>query len=108
MTPRHITDLFARLANVDKSSTVLDPCAGTGGFLVSAMHFMMRSAVTEAERARIRDKGLVGIENQPNMYALAASNMILRGTARRTSTTAVASTPESSRLCGHIGATLVC
>ena len=79
LTPRHITDLFARLANVDKSSTVLDPCAGTSGFLVSAMHFMMRSAVTQTDRARIRDKGLVGIENQPNMYALAASNMILRG-----------------------------
>ena len=79
LTPRHITDLFARLANVDKTSTVLDICAGTGGFLVSAMHSMMRSAVTGSERERIRNEGLVGVENQPNMYALAASNMILRG-----------------------------
>ena len=79
LTPRHITDLFARLANVDKDSTVLDICAGTGGFLVSSMHSMMQSAVTSAERERIKNEGLVGIENQPNMYALAASNMILRG-----------------------------
>ena len=79
LTPRHITDLFARLANLDKTSTVLDICAGTGGFLVSSMHTMMRSATTNADRMRIKNEGLVGVENQPNMYALAASNMILRG-----------------------------
>lgn len=37
LTPRHITELFALIANVNKKSTVLDICAGTGGFLVSAM-----------------------------------------------------------------------
>ncbi|WP_237721620.1 HsdM family class I SAM-dependent methyltransferase [Cronobacter dublinensis] len=79
LTPRHITDIFARLANVNKNSTVLDICAGTGGFLVSAMHHMMRQAVSEAEKERIKKDGLIGVENQPNMYALAASNMILRG-----------------------------
>lgn len=79
LTPRHITDLFARLANVGKDSTVLDMCAGTGAFLVSAMHHMMRTAVTSGEIERIKEKGLIGVEQQPNMYALAASNMILRG-----------------------------
>ncbi len=79
LTPRHITELFAKLANVGKDSTVLDICAGTGGFLVSAMHQMMKSALTESERHRIRQKGLIGVEQQPNMFALAASNMILRG-----------------------------
>ncbi len=79
LTPRHVTDLFARLANVTKESTVLDSCAGTGGFLVSAMHHMMRSAMTTAEKNRIKGFGLIGVEQQPNMFALAASNMILRG-----------------------------
>ena len=79
LTPRHITELFALLANVHKDSTVLDICAGTGGFLISAMHQMMRSTSTEAERERIRGHGLIGIEQQPSMFALAASNMILRG-----------------------------
>jgi type I restriction-modification system DNA methylase subunit len=79
LTPRHITDLFARLANVSKSSTVLDICAGTGGFLVSAMFHMMRQAVTTEEKDRIKRDGLIGVEHLPNMYALAASNMILRG-----------------------------
>ncbi|MFB9032441.1 class I SAM-dependent DNA methyltransferase, partial [Xanthomonas euvesicatoria] len=79
LTPRHITELFALIANVNKKSTVLDICAGTGGFLVAAMSQMMGEATTEQERNRIKSKGLIGIEQQPNMFALAASNMILRG-----------------------------
>ena len=79
LTPRHVTELFALLANVTKDSRVLDICGGTGGFLISAMHQMFKSAVTDADRDRIRKHGLVGVEQQPNMFALAASNMILRG-----------------------------
>ena len=79
LTPRHVTDLFARLANVTKKSTVLDICAGTGGFLVSAMFHMMKDAVTKKEKDRVKRDGLIGVEHLPNMYALAASNMILRG-----------------------------
>lgn len=76
LTPRHITDLFARLANVSKNSRALDICAGTAGFLISAMHLMIKDAVTSAEKKRIKQSGLIGVEQQPNMYALAASNMI--------------------------------
>lgn len=79
LTPRHITELFALLANVTKDSHVLDICCGTGGFLISAMHQMFKSAVTDEDRESIRRHGLVGVEQQPNMFALAASNMILRG-----------------------------
>ena len=79
LTPRHVTELFALLANVNKSSKVLDICAGTGGFLISAMHRMFKSALTIADKDAIKSNGLVGVEQQPNMFALAASNMILRG-----------------------------
>ena len=79
LTPRHVTELFAMLANVNKDSKVLDICAGTGGFLISAMHHMVKDATTEAERTKIKAEGLIGVEQQPNMFALAASNMILRG-----------------------------
>ena len=79
LTPRHVTELFAYIANVNKNSRVLDICAGTGGFLISAMHKMMKDAVTESERNSIKQHGLIGVEQQPNMFALAASNMILRG-----------------------------
>jgi len=79
LTPRHITELFSLIANVQKNSKVLDPCAGTGGFLISAMHQMFKKASTSSEKNLIKSKGLVGVEDQPHMYALAASNMILRG-----------------------------
>lgn len=79
LTPRHVTELFALIANVQKDSKVLDTCAGTGGFLISAMHQMFKKAETKAEKDRIKKEGLIGIENQPQMYALSASNMILRG-----------------------------
>jgi len=79
LTPRHITELFSLLANVQKDSKVLDICAGTGGFLISAMHQMFKKAVTKKEKEHIKNKALIGIENQPQMYALGASNMILRG-----------------------------
>lgn len=79
LTPRHITEIFSLIANVNKDSRVLDICAGTGGFLISAMHQMFRKADTEQERDKIKSEGLVGVEQQPNMYALGASNMILRG-----------------------------
>ena len=79
LTPRHVTELFALIANVNKDSVVVDPSAGTAGFLISAMVQMTKSATTEAQVASVRRDRLVGIEQKPDMYALAASNMILRG-----------------------------
>lgn len=79
LTPKHVTELFALLANVTKDDKVLDICAGTGGFLISAMVQMMKSATTEAESESIRKDRLIGVEQSPTMYALAVSNMILRG-----------------------------
>jgi 16S rRNA G966 N2-methylase RsmD len=79
LTPRHVAELFSLIANVRPESKVLDICAGTGGFLISAMQHMLKKAVTEEERADIKKNRLIGIENNPKMFALAASNMILRG-----------------------------
>lgn len=79
LTPRHVAELFSLIANVNPKSKVLDICAGTGGFLISAMQNMLKKAVTEKERQDIKQNRLIGIENNPKMFALAASNMILRG-----------------------------
>jgi len=79
LTPRHVAELFSLIANVGPESKVLDICAGTGGFLISAMQHMLKKAVTEQERTDIKKNRLIGIENNPKMFALAASNMILRG-----------------------------
>jgi type I restriction enzyme M protein len=78
LTPKHITDLFADLANVDKNSVVLDICAGTSGFLISAMKKMVEK-VDADQKKKILENNLIGIEQEPQMFALAVSNMILRG-----------------------------
>ena len=79
LTPRHVAELFSLIANVGPKSKVIDICAGTGGFLISAMQHMLKNASTEKQRNDIKKNRLIGIENSPKMFALAASNMILRG-----------------------------
>lgn len=79
LTPGHITELFSDIADIKKDSIVLDPCLGTAGFLIAAMNKMLSYANTSKEKEDIKKNNLIGIEQQPNMFALAASNMILRG-----------------------------
>lgn len=79
LTPKHVTELFCDLAELSVNDTVLDNCAGTGGFLISAMTRMDELATTAKQRQNIRENQLVGIEQQAMMFALAASNMLLRG-----------------------------
>lgn len=83
LTPRHLTELFVGIIQIGKSDTVLDACAGTGGFLISAMAAMDRQARGDDEAKRmIREKQLIGIEQQSAMFALCVSNMVLRGDGR--------------------------
>lgn len=79
LTPKHVTEIFVGIANLNPRSVVIDSCAGTAGFLIASMIDMWRKATTEDEIEHIKNHGLIGIESQPKMFSLAASNMILRG-----------------------------
>jgi type I restriction enzyme M protein len=79
LTPNHITNLFCELAEINKNSKVIDICAGTGSFLISAMEYMLNDEPTVSEINNIYKNNLIGIETQDNMFALACANMILRG-----------------------------
>lgn len=79
LTPRHLTELFVGIANVGPHDTVVDTCAGTAGFLISSLSAMDAKAPDEKTRQDIRQHHLIGVEQQPEMYALAVANMILRG-----------------------------
>lgn len=78
LTPRHITDLMCDLIDVKPDDVVLDPCCGTGGFLISAMHRMLSGTDSASRRLEIKKKQLHGFEQQAFMFAIAVSNMILR------------------------------
>jgi 16S rRNA G966 N2-methylase RsmD len=80
LTPRHITELFSDLAEINSESVVIDNCCGTGGFLISAMKRMEEAARGDKNKIEnIHKKQIIGIENNAKMFVLACSNMMLRG-----------------------------
>ncbi len=79
LTPKHITELFCELLGLKSTDVVLDPCCGTAGFLISAMHKMLSQTNSDSEKRHIRQEQLHGIELQPYMFTIATANMILRG-----------------------------
>ncbi|MGI9461666.1 MAG: HsdM family class I SAM-dependent methyltransferase [Alphaproteobacteria bacterium] len=80
LTPSHITNFFCDLANITKESIIYDPCCGTGGFLVSAMKYMLGLASADnIKRNKIKNEQLIGVEKRPEMFTYACSNMIMRG-----------------------------
>lgn len=79
LTPRHITELFCELVDLKPTDTIIDPCCGTGGFLIAAMHNMLKQVKNETERKHIKQHQLFGIEERDDMFAIATTNMILRG-----------------------------
>lgn len=78
LTPPHITELMALLAEVNKDSVVYDNCTGTGGFLVSSMNLMIKDAKDDLNIIKnIKQHQLIGVEYQANIFALACSNMFI-------------------------------
>ena len=83
LTPPHITELFCDLINLNLDDVILDPCAGTAGFLISAMNRLYSLAEKEPNsdkiKERIKKTQLIGCDDDKMMFALGCSNMILRG-----------------------------
>jgi len=78
LTPSHITDIFCDLVDLKPTDIVFDPCCGTGGFLITAMHKMLEQAKPE-EVETIKKHRIHGIEIREDMFSIATTNMILRG-----------------------------
>ena len=87
LTPRYVTDLMAKLAQVNKDSYVWDYAAGSAGFLISSMKLMIKDAENRINSPKelqdkikhIKNKQLLGIEKRSDIYLLAVLNMILMG-----------------------------
>ena len=78
LTPHHITQLFCDLIDIKPTDLVFDPCCGTGGFLVAAMHNMLEQANPDEREPIMKDR-IFGIEIREDMFSIATTNMILRG-----------------------------
>lgn len=85
LTPRYVTNLMAKLCRVNMDSYVWDFATGSAGFLISAMHEMIKDAnakITSPQELKdkehkIKMEQLLGIEKLPDIYMLAVLNMIL-------------------------------
>lgn len=79
LTPRHITNLMCELIDINENDYILDPCCGSGGFLIAAMNRMLEQAPNKDKEERIKQDQLHGIELQQKLFSIATTNMILRG-----------------------------
>ena len=76
-TPDHITDFMAKVAGANKHSIVLDPCCGSGSFLVRAMTQALDDCATASEQDNVKKHQIFGIEFDENVYGLATTNMLI-------------------------------
>ncbi len=76
-TPDHITDFMSKITGVNKNSKVLDPCCGSGSFLVRAMTQALDDCANAAEQDAVKRSQIYGIEFDENIYGLATTNMLI-------------------------------
>lgn len=80
LTPRHICELFADLAELDENTKMLDMCFGTGGFLVAGMQKELLAARgDESKINNIKYNNICGVELNGDRFTYGCVNMILRG-----------------------------
>lgn len=78
-TPDHICDFMSKAVGVNKNSRVLDPCCGSGAFLVRAMTDAMDDCDTEDEREDVKKGQIFGIEYEDGAFGLSSTNMLIHG-----------------------------
>lgn len=78
-TPRAITQLMTQMTNPRLGEKVLDPAAGTGGFLSAAIDHIRSNEVHTLEDEDVLQKTITGWELKPVSYVLGLTNLILHG-----------------------------
>ncbi|MGY6742507.1 MAG: N-6 DNA methylase [Cecembia sp.] len=76
-TPRAVTQLMTQMTNPKLGEKVLDPAAGTGGFLTAAIDHVRDHYVKTLEDEQILQNSITGWELKPVAYVLGLTNLIL-------------------------------
>jgi len=76
-TPRAVTQLMTQMTNPKLGDRVLDPAAGTGGFLTAAIDHVRANYVHTVDDEHILQKSITGWELKPVAYVLGLTNLIL-------------------------------
>ena len=76
-TPRAVTQLMTQMIDPKLGDKVLDPAAGTGGFLTAAIDHITDRYVKTVDDAAILQTSITGWELKPVAYVLGLTNLIL-------------------------------
>jgi type I restriction enzyme M protein len=78
-TPRPLVKFIVTAVDPQLGETVLDPAAGTGGFLVEAFEHLKKQSQKAEDFTRLQKGTLHGIEPKPLPYLLCQMNLLLHG-----------------------------
>jgi len=78
-TPRPLVKFIVSVMNPRLGETILDPAAGTGGFLVEAFTHLQKQCKKAEDFSRLQKGTLFGIEPKPLPYLLCQMNLLLHG-----------------------------
>lgn len=78
-TPDHIVHFMCKVVGVNRHSRVLDPCCGSGAFLVRAMTEAMDDCANQEERDKVKKEQIYGIEYEETAFGLSTTNMLIHG-----------------------------
>lgn len=78
-TPDHIVSFMCKVIGINKYNKVLDPCCGSGSFLVRALTDELDDCDTLKEQEQIKKENIYGIEYEDTAFGLATTNMLLHG-----------------------------
>jgi type I restriction enzyme M protein len=78
-TPRALIRMIVKAVDPRPGETILDPAAGTGGFLVEAYEHLRPLCKTVQDVERLQRETLFGIEAKSLPYLLCQMNLVLHG-----------------------------
>jgi type I restriction enzyme M protein len=78
-TPRALVRFIVAVVDPKLGETVLDPAAGTGGFLAAAYEHMKAQCRTMEDQQRLQRETLQGVEAKGLPYLLGQVNLLLHG-----------------------------
>jgi type I restriction enzyme M protein len=81
-TPRPVIRFIIQQVDPQLGERILDPAAGTGGFLVEAFEHLKPRVKSVEHRKALQQETLFGIEKKPMPYLLGMMNLLLHGIER--------------------------
>ena len=78
-TPRPVVRLMVEVTDPRLGETVLDPAAGTGGFLVEAFSHLSKQVKTVKDKDTLQRRSIFGGEPKPLPFLLCQMNLLLHG-----------------------------